>query len=44
MDTFNILDNISTYTDIIAAVKGMDLVVEAATENIDIKLKIFTQL
>ncbi len=38
------LDNISTYTDIIAAVKGMDLVVEAATENIDIKLKIFTQL
>ena len=38
------LDNITTYTDINSAVKGADLVVEAATENIDLKLKIFKQL
>ena len=38
------LANISTYTDINSAVKGADLVVEAATENIDLKLKIFKQL
>ena len=35
------LDNISTNTDLIEGVKNADLVVEAATENIDIKLKIF---
>ena len=38
------LANITTYTDINSAVKGADLVVEAATENIDLKLKIFKQL
>ena len=40
----NTLANISTYTDINSGVKGADLVVEAATENIDLKLKIFKQL
>ncbi|MBL7757918.1 MAG: 3-hydroxybutyryl-CoA dehydrogenase [Chitinophagaceae bacterium] len=38
------LANISTYTDMAAAVKDADLVVEAATENIDLKVKIFQQL
>lgn len=38
------LANISTYTDMAAAVKDADLVVEAATENIDLKIKIFQQL
>jgi len=38
------LDNITTHTDISAGVKGVNLVVEAATENIDLKLKIFKQL
>ena len=40
----NTLANINTYTDITIGVKGADLVVEAATENIDLKLKIFKQL
>jgi len=38
------LQNITTYTQIDEAVKQADLVVEAATENIDLKLKIFKQL
>lgn len=38
------LNNITTYTDIKQAVKEVDLVVEAATENVDLKLKIFKQL
>ena len=40
----NTLNNIETFTNISSAVKGLDLVVEAATENLDIKLKIFSQL
>ena len=40
----NTLSNISTYSDLGIGVKDTDLVVEAATENIDIKLKIFKQL
>ena len=40
----NTLSNISTYTDLSIGVKDTDLVVEAATENIDVKLKIFKQL
>ncbi len=43
-DKANTLSNIETFTDMLAAVKGLDLVVEAATENMDIKLKIFSQL
>jgi 3-hydroxybutyryl-CoA dehydrogenase len=36
--------NIITYTDIKDAVTGVDLVVEAATENLSLKLNIFKQL
>ena len=43
-DKNNTLSNISTHTDLQQAVKGCDIVVEAATENIDLKLKIFSQL
>ena len=43
-DRTNTLNNIETFTDMSSAVKGLDLVVEAATENMDIKLKIFSQL
>ena len=43
-DKSNTLANITTYTDITEGVKGVDLVVEAATENKDLKLKIFAQL
>jgi 3-hydroxybutyryl-CoA dehydrogenase len=43
-DKENTLTNITTYTNIQEGVKGVDLVVEAATENIDLKLKIFKQL
>jgi 3-hydroxybutyryl-CoA dehydrogenase len=38
------LNNISTYTSISEGVKNVELVVEAATENVDLKLKIFKQL
>jgi 3-hydroxybutyryl-CoA dehydrogenase len=38
------LQNISTYTSISKGVKKVDLVVEAATENVDLKLKIFKQI
>ncbi len=38
------LANISTYTDMAAGVKKASLVIEAATENIDLKLKIFKSL
>jgi len=38
------LANIQTYTDMKEAVSNADLVVEAATENVDLKLKIFKQM
>ena len=38
------LNNITTHTDIVLGVSNADLVVEAATENLDLKLKIFKQL
>ncbi len=38
------LGNIKTFTETAEGVKNMDLVVEAATENIDLKMKIFKQL
>ncbi len=38
------LSNISTHTDLKSGVSAADLVVEAATENVDIKLKIFQDL
>ncbi|WP_248723338.1 3-hydroxybutyryl-CoA dehydrogenase [Seonamhaeicola sp. ML3] len=44
VDKKETLSNISSFTDINEGVKTVDLVVEVATENIDLKLKIFKQL
>ena len=38
------LENIATYTDLKAGIQDAELVVEAATENTDLKLKIFKDL
>lgn len=38
------LGNITTFTDLKDAAPKADLIVEAATENLDLKLKIFTQI
>jgi 3-hydroxybutyryl-CoA dehydrogenase len=38
------LQNLTLFTSIEEGIKNCDLVVEAATENIDLKLKIFSQL
>jgi 3-hydroxybutyryl-CoA dehydrogenase len=38
------LNNIKTYTNLKDGVEGVDLVVEAASENLEIKLKIFKDL
>ena len=38
------LANITTFSDTNAGVKSADLIVEAATENVDLKLKIFKSL
>ena len=38
------LSNIKTFTNMEQGVKGVELVVEAATENVDLKLKIFKDL
>ncbi|HET8572597.1 MAG TPA: 3-hydroxyacyl-CoA dehydrogenase NAD-binding domain-containing protein [Edaphocola sp.] len=38
------LANISTYTQLADAVSDADLVIEAATENVDLKLNIFKQM
>lgn len=38
------IQNITTYTSVAEGVKQADLVVEAATENIDLKLKIFREI
>jgi len=38
------LNNLTTSTDISAGVSSAELVVEAATENVDLKLKIFKQI
>ncbi len=43
-DKLKTISNIITYTDIEDGVVGVDLVVEAATENIDQKLRIFKKL
>ncbi|MBL4710158.1 MAG: NAD-binding protein, partial [Flavobacteriales bacterium] len=43
-DKAKTIANLSTFTSIEEGVKGIDLVVEAATENIKIKLNIFRQL
>jgi 3-hydroxybutyryl-CoA dehydrogenase len=43
-DKIKTINNIITYTDINDGVIGVDLVVEAATENVALKLQIFKQL
>jgi 3-hydroxybutyryl-CoA dehydrogenase len=43
-DKHKTIGNIITYTDLKDGVAGVDLVVEAATENVDLKLNIFRQL
>ncbi|MCX2449977.1 3-hydroxybutyryl-CoA dehydrogenase [Pedobacter sp. PLR] len=43
-DKANTLKNISNFTDMKAGVADADLIVEAATENLDLKLKIFKDL
>lgn len=40
----NALNNITTISNLKDGVSGVDLVIEAATENIDLKLKIFQEL
>ncbi len=40
----NTLGNITTFTDLKDAAPNADLIVEAATENLDLKLKIFNQI
>ncbi len=43
-DVAKTITNIITYTDIKDGIVGVDLVIEAATENVDLKLAIFKQL
>lgn len=43
-DKTNTLNRISTFTDLAKGVEKADLAVEAATENLDLKLKIFQQI
>jgi len=43
-DKKDTLGRLSTYTDTAKGVEGVDLVVEAATENTDLKLSIFKEL
>jgi len=43
-DKVKTLSNINTFTELKAGVQEADLVVEAATENIDLKLKIFKDM
>ena len=44
IDKLNTLKNIKTHTGLKEGVENMDLVVEAATENVEIKLNIFREL
>ena len=43
-DKNNTLSNITTFTDLKSGASSADLVVEAATENVDLKLKIFKDM
>lgn len=43
-DKQNTLDNITSFIDMKQGIAGVELVVEAATENVDLKLNIFKQL
>ncbi|AZQ62288.1 3-hydroxybutyryl-CoA dehydrogenase [Flammeovirga pectinis] len=40
----NTINNLTTFTEVEEGIKNADLIVEAATENVDLKLKIFKQL
>ena len=44
VDKHNTIGNIITYTELKDGVVGVDLVIEAATENVGLKLSIFKQL
>ena len=44
VDKNNTITNISTFTNVESGVTNADLVVEAATENVNLKLQIFKQL
>lgn len=43
-DKTRTLSGISTFTELIKGIEKVDLVVEAATENVDLKLRIFKEL
>lgn len=43
-DKTSTLGRIQTFTEVAKGVEGVELVVEAATENVDLKLKIFKEL
>ena len=43
-DKHKTISNIITYTDIKDGVVGVDLVVEAATENVELKLNIYSNI
>ena len=43
-DKNNTLSNITTFTELLNGVESADLVVEAATENVDLKLRIFKDM
>lgn len=43
-DKTNTLANLETFTDLAVVASQADLIIEAATENIDLKLKIFKQI
>ncbi len=43
-DKKSTIDNITTFTELEDGVKNAELVVEAATENVDLKMKIFGQM
>ena len=43
-DKNNTVANITIHTDLVTGVEGVGLVVEAATENVDLKLKIFKSM
>lgn len=43
-DKTKTLSGISTFTELIKGIEKVDLVVEAATENVDLKLRIFKEL
>ncbi|MFN3916866.1 MAG: 3-hydroxybutyryl-CoA dehydrogenase [Flavobacteriales bacterium] len=44
IDKQNTLNNITTHTQLAEGIKTADLVIEAATENVELKLKIFSDM